>query len=265
MKKLFALPACLLVASTVAGCTVMDVVGPRPNAEIVALARQAAADEAAGSELRGAQKQALVNEALRLCGTTPQGETPSSCSVELGELPAAADTGSLVAMTAEAAKRVPEDSVDLVVAQAIDAAAAGGVDLEDAHPGASELDAADPADAASQKDILEREYAFQYGLGVAKAFGDDALADRIVELDRASKERVAALVESVDRDTPETVAAPGYLIGDAEQPTDEASAAALVEHLRQNLVDEWRHTAAAANDPVWREAAIWLAAHAQRS
>ena len=170
----------------------------------------------------------------------------------------------MVALSADAAKRVPEESVDLVVAQAIDAAAAGDIDLEDVSVGAIEVNV-DPADAQAQKEILEREYAFQYGLGVAKAFGDEALAERIVALDRASKERVAALVESVDGDTPETVAAPGYLIGEAERPTDEASAAALVEHLRQNLVDEWRHTAAVANDPAWREAAIWLAAHAQRA
>lgn len=243
----------------------MDVVGPRPNSEIVALARQAAADEAAGSELRGAQRQVLIDEALRLCGTTPDGTTPSSCNVELGELPAAATTQSLVSLTADATKRVPEDSVDLVVAQAIDAAAVADVVLEDSLPAASERSTVDAADAGAQKEILEREYAFQYGLGVAKAFGDEALADRIVALDRASKERVAALVASVDGETPETVAAPGYLIAEASQPTDEALASALVEHLRQNLVDEWRHTAAAANDTAWREAAIWLAAHAQQA
>lgn len=258
MKKLFALPAGLLFVSTAAGCTVMDVVGPRADAEIVALARQAAADEASGNEFRGAQKQVLIDEALRLCGTTPEGATPSSCTVELGELPAASDTGSLVALSADAADRVPEESVDIVVAQAIDAAAAAPVDLDTVVVSATEGD----LDAEAKREILEREYAFQYGLGVAKAFGGKDLAERVVALDRASKERVAALITAVDQDT---VAAPGYLIDAPEQPTDEASAARFVEHLRTNLVDEWRHTAAAANDPAWREAAIWLAAHAQRA
>lgn len=257
VKKLFALPASLLSVSLIAGCTVMDIVGPRPNGEIVALAQQAAADEAAGSQLRGSQKVELIGEALRLCGTTPSGETPQTCAVELGELPAAADTATLVSLTAEAAKRVPEESVDLVVAQAIDSAAATPVDLEHvtAAPGGQETD------SQARREMLEREYSFQYGLGMAKAFGDEALAQRVVALDLASKERVAAITAT---SADETVAAPGYLVDDGEEPTDAASALTLVDHLRQNLVDEWRHTAAVATDPVWRENAIWLAAHAQQ-
>lgn len=257
VKKLFALPAGFLSACLIAGCTVMDIVGPRPNAEIVALAQQAAADEAAGSELRGTQKQGLINEALRLCGTTPSGEIPESCSVELGELPVAADTATLVALTADAAKRVPKESVDLVVAQAIDSAATAPVDLQHVTAAASEHE----ADAQARREMLEREYAFQYGLGMAKAFGDEALAQRVEALDRASKERVAAIIAT---SADETVAAPGYLVADGEQPTDAASALQLVDHLRLNIVDEWRHTAAVAVDPVWRENAIWLAAHAHQ-
>ena len=78
VKKLLVLPATLLLTS----CTVMDVVGPRPNGEIMALAKQASADATGGDPdwraLRQTQSQQLHDEALRLCGVDPSGKTPGT-------------------------------------------------------------------------------------------------------------------------------------------------------------------------------------------
>lgn len=268
VRKLVALSLTLFLS----GCTVMDVVGPRANSEILALARQAASDAAAGDELRGAQQQQLIYEALRLCGTTPSGETPSSCVVELGELPAATDAAGVVADTVQASSRVPAESVDLVVAQAIDAAAAEPVDLSAIEGSFGGSFSVGGEDANTARRILEREYAFQYALGVAKAFGDADLRSRIDALEDASTERAALLADIlIDGETGAAVPpvppvpAAGYIIPDAEQPRDAASAAIFVENQNADLVNEWRLTAADAPGDQWRETAIWLAAHAQQT
>lgn len=268
VKKLLLLPAAALVLSS---CTVMDVVGPRANGEIMALAEQASADSAVGEsageqwrEMRKRHEEQLRGEARRLCGVDPNGETPSSCDTAFGDadLPAAADADALVENTVAAARKVPAESVDLVVAQAIDALTLAPVHLE-----AVAADVTNAADNDAARDMLSRENALDYGLGIALASADAEQRARIGELREASHQRAAALarvVGSTDDEAP--VPAAGYEFADGyAEPATAEEAAQLASSLQADLVKEWRFTAARAESAQWREDAIRLAAHAQRA
>lgn len=326
MKKLLALPAVLLLS----GCTVMDVVGPRANGEIMALAKQASADWVFGSddtpewrEMRKFHSEQLKAEALRLCGTYENGETPSSCDVSYGDtdLPAASDAPGLLAQTVAAADKVPDDSVDLVVAQAIDALALTPLALD--GPGGTEIAGTDPANAeeengaeekrteesaeqrgpalsplrndadiAAARDMLARENALYYGLGLALAYADDGLQGRIALLRSASHERTALLVQLIPGASGEgsgadgaarsasgagadgeaqsaaeaLVPAAGYEFAEGyPAPTSLDEAVQLVNTMQSDLVKQWRRAAADAETPQWLNEAIRLAAHAQRA
>lgn len=264
VKKLMVLPAALLLTS----CTVMDVVGPRANGEIMSLAKQASADWVFGehpewAELRKFQSEQLKDEALRLCGTDESGETPQSCNVAYGDtdLPAAADGTALLEHTVTAADKVPDDSVDLVVAQAIDALALTPVEIEIEGP----LD--DDAATQSAADLLARENALYYGLGIALAHADGDLRARIGALREASHERTAVLTSLLDgADDQALVPAAGYAFADGyTEPETSDQAAELVKTMQGDLVKQWRYASAHAESKQWREAAILLAAHAQRA
>ncbi len=299
MKKLLtSLPLAATLMIGLTGCspvdTVVDIVGPRPNPEIMTLAKQAAADgagDSAFSDLRRMHAEQLQSEAIRLCGTNPEGEAPSSCDVSFDEqaLPPAESIADLVAATAVVAAQLPAESVDLVVAQAIDAAA-----LEPVHLGAQEQPTDWPgsevaADTEGAAAMLEREYALSYALGVARAYADPPLRERIDAVQESSTERVEAVSRFIEAGTivadpvPDPnvspVAAPadegaaqplpapaaGYEFPEGPGPTSAAEAAQVVERLQRDLVDQWRITAASANNEPWRRLAIWLAAHAQRT
>lgn len=266
MKKLLPALVALPAAAALAGCSVMDVVGPRPNAQLVSLANQAEADALAGDadlrELRAAQAGQLRGEALRLCGTAPDGEVPPTCAFELDAAGVTAEPlAQLVDSTVVTAPRLPEESVDLVVAQAVDAAALRPVEL--APEGLVLADADfEPATAA-----LQREYALAYGLGLAEAFADGTLRGRIHSLQAASEQRVTLLESGFDTDIP--VAPAGFQVAGGQPPANTAEAAELVERLQCEVVEGLRFTAARAHrenhGEAWRRAAILLAAQAQRA
>ena len=127
------------------------------------------------------------------------------------------------------------------------------------------LDDAPAADLDSARDMLRREYALEYGIGLATAWADDALLARIDALRSASDARREALTAALEPtgDVPQPLA--GYEFAEGGTPTDPASAAELVQRLNADLVTQWHHAAAGADDAQWRDAAIRLAAHAQRA
>lgn len=266
MKKLLPALVALPTAVALTGCSVMDVVGPRPNKELVGLANQAEADALSGEvdlrELRAVQAVQLRGETLRLCGTEPDGGVPRTCAFELDAADLTAEPlAQLVDATVATAPRVPEESADLVVAQAIDAAALRPVEL--APEGLSLID----ADFEPAKAALEREYALAYGLGLAEAFADSALRGRIHALASASQERAAVLESGLGAQVP--VPAAGYQVADGQPPATTAEATELVERLQREVVDGLRFSAARAHaeghGDAWRRAAILLAAQAQRA
>ena len=98
----------------------MDVVGPRANGEIMALAKQASADWVFGDpareqwrEMRQKQSEELKEEALRLCGLDAQGQTPASCDVSYGDtdLPAEGNASAVLEHTVAAADKVPRNAM----------------------------------------------------------------------------------------------------------------------------------------------------------
>ncbi|QPK82573.1 hypothetical protein G7Y29_06700 [Corynebacterium qintianiae] len=269
MKRLLAIvPAAALLTS----CTALDVVGPRANGEIMALAKQASADESslvdapAAHDLRAAHADQLVAEAQRLCGTDPDGATPPTCRVTYGDadLPAGAvDVGALVdqvrASAVDAADKVPDDSVDLVVSQAVDTVALAPVNLDGLN-----VSDAPAADLDAAREALRREYVLEYGLGMATAWGDEAVDERVDELRGASDKRREALAAALEPTGEVPQPLPGYEFADGSAPYDADSAAAFIERLHADTVAELRRAAGDATGSQWRDAAIGLSAHAQR-
>lgn len=272
-KPLPALVLAVSLAGALAGCSVMDVVGPRPNKELVSLASQAEADARSGDEglreLRRTQAGQLENEAIRLCGTEPGGGVPKTCDVTLDAAGLSPETlPQLLDASVAATKHLPDGSVDLVVSQAIDALATQPVELA---PRELSLDdaALDPARAC-----LEQEYALLYGLGLAEAYADDALSARVAALRSAANLRVDSLESALGaaagaKASGTTAALPvpaaGYQVADGPAPTNTAEAADLVDRMQREVVGELRLAAARAEGDAWRSLAIQLAAQAQRA
>lgn len=272
MTRLLAiLPAAALLTS----CSVVDLAGPRANGDIMELAAQARADaqvltaSPAARDLRVAQADQLVGEARRLCGTDPEGATPTSCDTSVDESALPAGSGDVAALAnqvraqaVDSADKVPASSVDLVVAQAIDAVALAPVPLD-----GIDLSGADRADLDAAREALRREYELEYGIGLATAWADEGLISRIDAIRAAADERRAALTTALEPtgDIPQPAAGYEFLAnGDAEAPTDADSAAQLVTRLQADTVTQWRRAAAEAQSRAWRDAAIRCAAHAQR-
>lgn len=274
-RQILAVILATALAAPLAACSPLDVFGPRADGEIIALAKQASADAEASSpnsggddpnakwnELRIFHAKQLQDEARRLCGTDDNGETPSTCEVEYDgtHLPLGGDAAALVKLTVESAGKVPDESVDLVVAQAIDGAAAADLPLD--LPAVDDETALDAA-----KQLISAEYAVEYGLDIATAYADDPLQDRIDSLRTLHDARISALLSALpEGQLPSREA--GYEISTGA-PTNPAGAAAFVDTLESDLVDHWRAAAATAatggSSPEWLTAAILLAGHAQRS
>lgn len=229
----------------------------------MALAKQASADKASGDDawrdLRAFHAEQLKEEARRLCGTDETGTLPSTCDVGYGDtdLPASGDAAALVASTAEAVDKLPDDSVDLVVAQAIDAAAAADLPLDIAGP----ID--DEAALEAAKQLASAEYAVDYGLDIASAYGDNQLQGRIDRLRPLHDARLSALHDAFPAGALPAREAGYEIPGGA--PTSPAEAAAFVDKLERDLVERWRTAAAGATTVDWRTTAIILAGHAQRA
>ncbi|WP_342319937.1 DUF4439 domain-containing protein [Corynebacterium mayonis] len=257
------IPLCLAVSS----CSAAEVLGPRPNKEILQLARQAEADASslvdapATAELRQLHAEQLYAEIIRVCGTDDSGQPPRSCRVGENTSPSkgATDAYTLAhnaaAAGAAAAQSVPAESVALVVAQAIDTAATQPLDFP-------KVNVTDDADVATARAMLDQEYAFDYALGLCAAYTLDDVDQRIIQLRKASSQRRAFLIDLIEPHGELPVSAPGYELGE-NTPTDESSAATLVEKLAEDMVLRWRATAATAESTAWAIAAITLAAQAQ--
>ncbi|MDY5785200.1 hypothetical protein [Corynebacterium sp.] len=259
-------PLCLFVSS----CSVMDVLGPRPNAEIVGLARQAEADalslggasEAAG--LRSRQAADLWAEVARLCGVDAAGAPPSSCVVVRGPgdaMGASEPSDMSVALRDTVAadiSSVPEESTDLVVSQAVDAAALVPVD-----PPQARVD--DSGDLTAARAMLEQEYSYDYALGLALSVAGPELAARIGNFREAGADRREYLSQLLAPSGPVPVPAAGYEFTDADREATPETAQQLVDDLNGQLVSAWRRTAANAQSTGWSSASISLAASAQRA
>lgn len=254
---------CIAAALPLAACSPVDIFGPHANGTIMELAKQASADWVFGdgewSELRAFHAEQLQDEARRLCGTNDAGEVPSSCNVAYGDTDLPGDTNprDLVTQTAEAAEKVPDESRDLIIAQAIDAVATAKLPIEGMEP----LNEKDTDALESAKQLITAEYAAEFGLDIASAYADDALQARIDELRLLHDARLAALHHAFpNAELPSREA--GYEVPGGS-PTTTEEAVAFVDALENDLITRWRAAAADADSPEWRELAILLAGHAQ--
>lgn len=251
-------------------CAVVDALGPRPNSELLVLAEQAVVDETAHAqnqpayaELRARQADELIAEITRLCGTSPAGEVPETCEVDRGELAGSAEAGptepeQALTLTLSSLDELPGESTELVTAHAVDLA---GADGDTTLPQPPAVTAEEDLTAARQ--LLEQEYAVEYGLGVAGAFiapADQELLDSTLS---AVRERILSLQLLLEPTGPVPAARPGYEFTVAPEPLDPASAGNYVRAAAADEVLRWQAAAADAASAQWRDFAVATAAHAE--
>ncbi len=276
-RRLITLSAALLLttAPALSACSVDDVVevfGPRADAEVLSLAQRADADADAlaqtapeTAELRRLHSDQLYAEIDRLCGVRDDGRVPDSCAVEravpetagLPDDPDEVRNDSLD-LNLKEMPALPEETVALVTGQAIDLAA-----LDDPVELPGPFSLSNPADLSAAQELLAWEYAASYGLGLAAAFISPEETPALSELSDAHNERILGLRALLEPGGNAPVAAPGYELESITAPTGQASAAALVTSLGADTVQLWHAAAAEARTPQWRAWAVSGAAHAQ--
>lgn len=251
--------ALLLTVPLLTSCTVEDVAatfGPRPDAQVAALADRAASDAAALSgeeaELRARHAGELGDEITRLCGTHADGTVPESCAFqpEVTALPQVSIDDSL-ALTLGA--DLPAESHALAVRQAVDMAAVSPAELP-ARLDPSPSPDSGAADAARQ--LLAREYATAWGLGVARARLDPARQEAVDELVDAHESRIRILREVLEPFGEVPVAEPGYELEGLDEPVDAATAEDFVTRVEESLAGAWLAAAAEAAPGAWQEFAV---------
>ncbi|AJK69131.1 DUF4439 domain-containing protein [Corynebacterium marinum] len=249
--------ALLLTVPLLTSCTVEDVAatfGPRPDAQVAALADRAASDAAALSgeeaELRARHAGELGDEIARLCGTHADGTVPESCAFEpeVTALPQVSIDDSL-ALTLGA--DLPAESHALAVRQAVDMAAVSPADLPARLDPSPDSGAADAA-----RELLAREYATAWGLGVARARLDPARQEAVDELLDAHESRIRILREVLEPFGEVPVAEPGYELEGLDEPVDAATAEDFVTRVEESLAGAWLAAAAEAAPGAWQEFAV---------
>ncbi|WP_448854273.1 hypothetical protein [Corynebacterium frankenforstense] len=257
-----ALTAAVLAACAL-GATSCSVLGPRPDAAVLELARGTlAAAEESDSPLRAKQADQLFDEVERLCGDP----LPESCAVERttdGVVPAGLRT------TVDAVDEVPEESADLVAAQAVDLAVAenepgaAGADAGDAEgetvdadvalpePGDVSVEGLTERDVDALRELLSWEQALRYGLTSAAAWAgpQDALV-------AASDRRAAVLTALLERvEVPVPSPATGYEF--------EVEPAELPARAARDTAALWTRTAARIEADAVRAVVVSGAANAR--
>lgn len=229
-------PAVTVLCATffLSSCTLIDVFGPRPDAALTQLARQADADAAQAegdlATLRTEHASELYDEIARLCGRDDQGAVPESCEIPSSPKESVAASPAPLGKYLEALGDVPDESHDLVVDQSIDLAV---LDSSELMP----LTITE-ADRGVVVDMIEREYATTYALKAARAYASDpAAVDALVE----SHQKRLLKLSSAIADPP--VPAAGYELGDISTGDD------FIRTEEENLIAAWRAAAAAAEDP----------------
>lgn len=273
LKPLISTALIITAATALSACSMMDVLGPRPNQELETLylragedARILADQEPELADLRASQADALLAEIQRLCGINESGTVPVSCEVDAPEAPESGNTetggpGEIINAAlldnVLATGEAPEESRDLLTAQAIDLAAADGdTSLPDTPILSSEID------LAAARGLLEQELATEYGLGVALAFADADTRTLIDALLTAHRERILALQLLLQDSGEVPEPQPGYEFDALPEPVDAASARAFANTIAADTLLHWQAAAAVAESANWRSFAVEAAAHA---
>ena len=236
---------------------IVEKLGPSPDTALLELARQADGDvlalktfpgEKAGLlDTRRSQADQLYGEITRLCGTHPDGSVPTSCRVERQDsVAAAAENNEEVVKNSSSqllrqADSVPEESRDLVVAQAIDLLALTPTADPDGLE-VPELDIREPhkSSVEAARALLDWEYGIVYAADFARAL---APSSRVSEVDSAiikHEQAITQLREFLDQQGQAPAAAPAYQPAGIEFPSDGAGAMNYLDTLQKLSFDFWR-------------------------
>ncbi|AKK09048.1 hypothetical protein CTEST_08090 [Corynebacterium testudinoris] len=236
--------ALVMSVPLLASCTVDDIAmafGPSPNAELVKIANRAAADH------RTEELAALEAEIARLCGTHADGSAPQSCAWE--PEPEKAPGGDDLSVLIEGTGKAPAESRPLLVGLAVDQA------IEQPAGNEFPVDVDIKADVDLVREMLEQEYAAEYAIGVANAFGDPADVDKLRE---AHQLRILRLQELLAPHSVVPVAEPGYELANGESLPS-------IKDIERNLELEWMASAVDAQTNAWRDWAVRGAASTRLS
>lgn len=270
-RRLTALLVAPLLTVVLSSCAAVDGVveqfGPRPNDAVLELAQQARADADTGppvAELRADHAAELFAEVERLCGVEEDGAPPASCDFEdtAGDAAPGDDATSLEGYL-QALPRVPADSVDLLVSQAVDVA--GAPSSEELPDLPAPLDPVTAADAERLRALLAEEHAAVYALDIAQAYLDDSGDARAADLIDAHEQRITVLTQTLDPTGEVPVAAPGYAFDGVAAPTDQTEAGQFVNRIAETTDLTWRNAAADAGSLATREWLVRLAGHAAKA
>lgn len=262
MKLPFLLTRILLVLVVSTSMSSCSILGPHADAVLLDLAQQADNDAAMTRDpdfkmVRARQAVELKEEITRLCGLRPDGSPYLSCAEDLSH-PAsysAEDTQNAHAITSseqasshspsrdtsqwtQAARRmsndvdkVPEESRELVAREAIELASyASRSDSEPSRTSAlsSELLAnMSSSDQTILEEVLRREYATVYYLGLALGYLDDSHTPTYQAILLAHQRCVDELNTAFSRIPVTIVPELSYELGGYPQPQDDASALSL--------------------------------------
>ncbi|MFH0410787.1 hypothetical protein ACG98H_01580 [Corynebacterium sp. L4756] len=233
MNRRLSLAAIVACVPVLASCSVVEFFGPRPNAALVELAQTAQADaeeadDEAYAQLRRSQSEQLFAEINRVCGVEQDGTVPTTCTIDSQD--SYAPTDDPVAQLIELADDAPEESLPLIVDQAIALA-----------DGTTQLPEADEDLIASATSLLESEHATIYALDVAESQG--------ATVDTEVHENIALeLAGFIGEGAP--LAQAGY---EADWP--EGNAQEFADDLVQSSRDRFEAEAVATEDSQWR---AWL-------
>lgn len=263
----------LLSALLLGGCSLLPQPEPDPVLQELMADYQHASTLAENQELAqalDADAEEVRGEALRLCGTNKDGNTPSSCVEALGqtEQRSAKPLEDLPAEVLEAAQFAPQESMAVIAPQFVHLVGLG-LPLPETAP-AKLTEEANPEIAPEQLDAdgeavlaaAEYEHAVIYALGTATPAADAATRKEIAELSRLHAERLSLL-----RATGETLPAalPAYDTSQYADPSTTAGAREMLEQLRADDVTYWENFAAKAVTPSLRVLALNFAAGGPRT
>lgn len=269
-RRLTAFLLAPLLAVTLSACTAADRIveqfGPRPHPAVLDLAHRAEADAGSGTataELRAGHAEELFTEVQRLCGVDETGTTPDSCAFERGvtNTPAPTkDSGeAALAEYLQAIPRVPQESVDLLVSQAVDLA--GVTTGEELPELPAPRESLTESDADTLRELADGEHAAIYALDIAQAYLDETGDAQAAALIVAAEERLAVLNQTLTSTGAVPLPAPGYDFA-GDPPVDATMAVDLLNRVAADVDAAWRRAAAGTTDPAGREWLIQIAGHA---
>lgn len=246
---------------------------PEPDPALTALYQRAAADATAAADaadpdteaLRSGDAQELKGEIERLCGHYDDGSVPSSCDVT------ATDAGSVDTSTPATTQildtiaQVPQESLPVVVPEFVDLAARGATlpalhsaDLSTATNSTMKKEELSQ-DVEALTEQLKQEYALIYGLGVALAFADSDLQQRVTDAIAQHREIASVLEASFPAGTTAPAPEAGYSLDQYTVPADAATAAQFVDEALADRAESWAATASTAHAESWRYQSLIIA------